>query len=215
MNYFLPLLFMLALLTSCNNQQSQSKSEAQTEDTVATVVKENTQTAVKDADSSQIELTKTILKLLKSKNYKGLAQYIHPVKGIRLSPYGYVNVNEDMIIRAEQIDNMSKDPQTKVWGTYDGTGDTIQLSFKEYFDKFVYDVDFLNAEYLSVNRSLAQGNSLNNISEIYPGATFTESYFSGFDKRYDGMDWRALRLVFEKHASKHYLVAVIHDQWTI
>jgi hypothetical protein len=38
---------------------------------------------------------------------------------------------------------------------------------------------------------------------------------SGFDPEYEGMDWRSLRLVFEKKNDIWYLVGIIHDQWTI
>lgn len=214
MNNFLPLVFVVALLSGCDNRQNQSKTKEETKDTITAVSTEKDQSPLL-VDSTQILLTKTILKHLKKENYYDLAQYIHPTKGVRLSPYGYINKSEDMIILADHLIEMSKDPTKKNWGTYDGTGDTIKLSFKEYFDKFVYDVDFLNAEKVSVNRSLAQGNGLNNINEVYSGTKYTESYFSGFDKKYDGMDWRALRLVFEEHAGKYYLVGVIHDQWTI
>ena len=214
MNYFLPLLVFAILFAACDNRQSQSGTEKEKKDTVITELHENLESE-SAADSTLEDLTKTILKHLKKKNYYDLAQYIHPTKGVRLSPYGYINRREDMIILADYLIEISKDPMKRIWGTYDGTGDTIRLSFKEYFDKFVYDVDFLNAEKLSTNRSLAQGNSLNNISEIYPGTQYTESYFSGFNKKYQGMDWRALRLVFEKQSDKYYLVGIIHDQWTI
>src|SRR5690606_41192456 len=47
-----------------------------------------------------------------------------------------------------------------LWGMYDGTGKDILLSVEGYFDKFLYDVDFLNAEQVSVNEVLGSGNSL-------------------------------------------------------
>jgi hypothetical protein len=50
---------------------------------------------------------------------------------------------------------------------------------------------------------------------VYRGDSYSEFYFPGFDPKYDGMDWRALRLVFKKENEKLYLVGIIHDQWTI
>ena len=101
------------------------------------------------------------------------------------------------------------------WGKYDGTGKDILLPIDKYFDKFVYDVDFINAEQVAVNEVLGTGNSLINIRQVYPGADFTESYFSGFEEKYGGMDWRSLRLVFQFYKEQPYLVGMVHDQWTI
>ncbi|MEX2591982.1 MAG: hypothetical protein WD426_04350 [Anditalea sp.] len=101
------------------------------------------------------------------------------------------------------------------WGNYDGTGKDILLTPGEYFNKFVYDVDFLNAEQTLVNEMIGEGNSLNNLETVYKGADFTESYFSGFNGKYEGMDWRSLRLVFRRDQGKMFLIAIVHDQWTI
>ncbi|MGG3281148.1 hypothetical protein [Paenibacillus solani] len=34
------------------------------------------------------------------------------------------------------------------------------------------------------------------------------------DRAVEGMDWRSLRLVFEKIGQDHALVGIAHDQWT-
>ncbi|MEO7960049.1 MAG: hypothetical protein ABIR19_00800, partial [Ginsengibacter sp.] len=106
-------------------------------------------------------------------------------------------------------------PQIISWGAYDGEGGDIRMTIGDYFKKFVYDVDFLSPEKTSYNQTMGAGNSLNNITEIYKDADFMENYFSGFDKKYDGMDWRSLRLVFKEFEGNYYLVGVVHDQWTI
>ena len=89
------------------------------------------------------------------------------------------------------------------------------LTIEEYFKKFIYAADFLNAEKVSINQKNGQGNSINNIVEIYKPCDFVESHFAGFDKSLGGMDWQSLRLVFKKYNDKYYLVGVVHDQWTI
>ncbi len=62
---------------------------------------------------------------------------------------------------------------------------------------------------------IGSSNSLNNLETVYNGCNFTESYFSGFDKKFEGMDWSSLRLVFKKHLDRFYLIAIVHDKWTI
>lgn len=79
----------------------------------------------------------------------------------------------------------------------------------------MYDVDFLNAPNISLNKTISSGNSLNNIDSVYGNCTYVEFYFPGFKEKYDGMDWRSLKLVFEKQDNKLFLIGVIHDQWTI
>ena len=88
------------------------------------------------------------------------------------------------------------------------------LTVRQYFDRYVYDVDFLNAELKSINNYHSQGTDLNNINEAYPGCDVVEFFFSGFEKKYSGTDYRALRLVFTIKDNKPYLIGIVHDEWT-
>lgn len=167
-------------------------------------------------DSILISLTKKVLTLIKEKNYVSFAEYIHPVSGLRFSPYSYIDSVKDVRYSRDKFLAAVKNKKQKItWGSYDGSGDRIFLTPEEYFKEFVYDADFVNPEKLAANKMIGAGNSLNNLEGIYPGLPFTESYFSGFEKKYEGMDWRSLRLVFKKERDRYYLVAIIHDQWTI
>ncbi len=155
-----------------------------------------------------------ILKTLKENNMTALSKFIHPKKGVRFSPYSFV-LNDDITFKPnELIDAMDKN-LVYFWGLYDGTGDDITLSFKDYFKKFVYDADFLNAEKVSYNKIIRHGNTLINIQEMYPKGRFVEYHFSGFDPKLEGMDWTSLRLVFEKYRNKWVLVGLVHGRWTI
>lgn len=167
-------------------------------------------------DSILISITKKVLTLVKEKNYVSFAEYIHPVSGLRFSPYSYIDSVKDIRLSRDKFLAAVKNKKQKItWGSYDGSGDRILLALEGYFKEFVYDADFVNPEKLATNKIIGVGNSLNNLEEIYPGLAFTESYFSGFEKKYEGMDWRSLRLVFKKEGDRYYLVAIIHDQWTI
>ncbi len=168
-------------------------------------------------DSAVLKVTEKILTLIKNVDYLELGNYFHPVEGVRFSPYGYIDTTTDIIFSQIYFKDLFSNtkPGYYIWGYYDGSGDTINLPIYKYFEKFVYDADFLHAEKTSLNQCLGGGNSQNNILVIYDGLPFTESYFSGFDKKYGGMDWRALRLVFKEYEGKYYLVGIIHDEWTI
>ncbi len=157
---------------------------------------------------------KEIVQLLKDKNMESLANYIHPSKGVRFSPYGYINVEQDRIMNSQQIVGAMEDQTTYLWGYFDGSGEPINLTFEEYFNRFVYDEDYLNAEKVAVNERIGQGNSLDNNKEVYPEGTVVEFHFPGFEEKYEGMDWRSLRLVMEKVEENWFLVGIIHDEWT-
>ena len=166
-------------------------------------------------DSVIFALTKEILAVIKDKDYKKLTEYIHPENGIRFSPYAYIDTANDVTATRSTFRLNAYTNKKRIWGSYDGSGDPIKMTFKEYFKKFVYDVDFLNAEKTTLNTKSSHGSDFDNLKDIYPGSIYTESYFSGFDEKYGGMDWRALRLVYKEYEGKYYLVGVIHDEWTI
>ncbi|MFC1647482.1 hypothetical protein ACFL10_00625 [Patescibacteria group bacterium] len=156
-----------------------------------------------------------VIEIIKNKDLKSLAEYIHPNKGVRFSPYPYINTKNDIVFMPLDLKGKFSDNTDYKWGAYDGSGLPIELTFGEYFDKFVYDKDFVNAEKISLNKIIGTGNSINNIDKAYPDAQYVEFYFSGFDEQYGGMDWEALRLVFEKYEDGFLLVGIIHAQWTI
>jgi hypothetical protein len=168
-------------------------------------------------DTVLLALTNEVLTAIKNKNYDSLALFIHPVEGVRFSPNAYIDTPVHKVFTADAFkkEATAKKQQKMTWGEYDGSGDPIIMTIDEYFTDFVYDVDFLTPETRKVNQTIGGSNSQNNLLEVYPGCEFTESHFSGFDKKLDGMDWRSLRLVFKMKDGKFFLVGVIHDEWTI
>src|SRR5688572_8161320 len=168
-------------------------------------------------DSILLKLTQGILLTLKNKNYSAFANYIHPVSGIRFSPYGYIDTIQHIRFSRQKFmaEAGKADQEMIVWGSFDGTGDPIRMTLHNYLQRFVYDVDFLKPERRSVNEFIGSGNSLNNLDSVYKDCDFTESHFSGFEKKYDGHDWRTLRLVFKERNRRFFLVGIVHDEWTI
>lgn len=157
--------------------------------------------------------SKQVLGALKNRDAKTLATYVHPTKGVRFSPYGNVDTQKDLTFRRKDVVKIYALP-AYVWGQSDGSGDDIKLNFAGYYKKFVYDKDFAHAPKVGYNRVIKQGNTLVNVAEAYPNGKFVEYHFPG-TKKNDGMDWKSLRLIFEKSGKSWYLVGVSHDQWTI
>ncbi|WP_379154898.1 hypothetical protein [Paenibacillus sp. sgz5001063] len=162
------------------------------------------------------EAAVTVVRALKAGNMETIASWAHPDKGVRFSPYAYVDTATDLVFTRDQLKGLMKDPTPYVWREYAGTGEIIKLTFAEYFKRFVYDADFLNKAETALNKGLGQGTTLNNINEVYPKDRydFVEYHIAGIDPAHEGMDWRSLRLVFEKMGPDHALVGIVHDQWT-
>lgn len=162
-----------------------------------------------------VDLSKDVLKTLSSRNYKALSGYVHPSLGLRLTPYSYIDIKNDRKFTAKELANIKQPKKKYIWGEYDGSGDPIKMTIGEYFRRFVYDADFLTKGEVTVNEVLSTGNTANNVVEAYPGCDFVDFMIPMIDPQYEGIDWRALRLVFKKEKNKFYLIGIIHNEHTI
>jgi hypothetical protein len=156
-----------------------------------------------------------VVAAIKAKDTRAWGALVHPERGVRFSPYAYVDTKTDRVLRAASLESAFADKTVRAWGAFDGSGNPIQLTFARYYARFVYDVDFANAPQVAVDQPLSSGNTTDNAREAYPDAHVVEFYFPGFDEKFEGMDWRALRLVFARARDTWFLVGVIHSEWTI
>jgi hypothetical protein len=138
-----------------------------------------------------------------------LAEFVHPSKGVRFSPYQHIETT-DVVLFAKQV--TSKANKIYLWGEYDGSGDSIELSFDSYCSKFVYDRDYVHAPKITRNGVLGSGNITNNLREIYPQSTWVEYHFPSAPGE---MDWTSLWLIFEHYRGAWFLVGIAHGAWTI
>jgi len=150
-----------------------------------------------------------------------LAGFVHPVQGVRFSPYAYVRADatdeadRDRVFDAAEIRRFFEDQTVYRWGQFDGTGEPIDRTPEAYWERFVYDVDFVRPDVVGYDEFVGSGNTINNISQAYPQAVTVEYHFAGFDPQVGGLDWRSLRLVLEPYERSWYLVGIVHAEWTI
>lgn len=155
-----------------------------------------------------------VIKALRDRDLDRLGGLVHPTQGIRFSPYAYVR-EADISVAVEEVKNLLSQDTVLLWGIYDGSGAPIELTFAEYYDQFIYDQDFANAEAIEFNQRIGGiGATINNIPDFYSGGLMVEYHFSGFELQYEGLDWRSLRLVFMQYGEDWYLVGIVHDEWT-
>jgi hypothetical protein len=220
---------LVSLLTACNlttpNQGTSSPSLSVTPTTslpFPTSISTTAPPAVtiiplsatpSSTDQTVLERAAEVILDLKNQDFIALSGYVHPVDGLRFSPYAFVR-DTDQVFSADQVAGLPVDSQIYTWGQFSGSGESIDLNFPEYYSQFIYDVDFANAPQIALNHRLGVSTSTDNILEFYPNSMMVEYYFPGFDPQLDGLDWRSLRLVFTETNNIWYLIGIIHDQWT-
>lgn len=153
-----------------------------------------------------------VIAALKNRQMNQLAQFVHPQKGLRFSPYVFAS-QKDLLFQRAQVRHLGNSGMIRHWGEYDGTGDPIRLAWREYFQKFVYSRDFAMSKEIRYNLVTKRGNTINNLREFYPGSIVVEYYTPG-SETYGGLDWQGLWLVFQPRGTTWYLVGIAHDQWT-
>ena len=168
---------------------------------------------VQDGSSVEKQASRAI-RALKRGDMQTLSQLVHPAKGVRFTPVTYVNTGRNIFFYAKDLPDAMEDDTIHRWGEYDGTGDPIQLTFKMYYEDFLYDHDYAKAKQVTWNQKMEHGSLIDNTLDVYPNTEVVEYYFPGFEEKYGGLDWVSLRLVWEELDSSWYLVGIIHDQWS-
>jgi hypothetical protein len=205
--FLITVLFVLA----CNNEKKEDKNQPATEVSPGPVPQ-----PAKEASDSMLAyiFADSVVKALDNRDLVTLASFVHPEKGVRFSPYGFVDTTATKHFAAGAFQN-AKLSDVHNWGDFDGSGDPIKFSIERYFKRFVTNADYLRAPQRSYNQFRGLGNSLNNLQQVFPSAVFVEYFYPGFDKKYEGMDWSCLRIVMEPYNGRLRLVAVVHDEWTV
>ncbi|HLQ04043.1 MAG TPA: hypothetical protein VK197_00185 [Verrucomicrobiae bacterium] len=155
------------------------------------------------------------LDALKTRDGALLAMVAHPAKGVRFSPYHFVNVTRDVVLMQGDLANAYTDPKTRTWGVTDGKGDPITLTFPDFAARYVYSRDFKNAPRTAYNKTIGSGNTIDNTAQVYADAILFEAYDPGPDPANESFRWQCLRLLFEWSGGDWFLVGIVHGEWTI
>lgn len=212
--------FILLVLLTCAKGSDENGKSSQQETIVHQKLEFNKRSMGEKIDSLAakkiiVRRAMETIQALKSRDAVKLSSLIHPDKGVRFSPYAFVDIKRDIVLKADQIKTIFDDTTKYLWGYYDGTDEEMSFNFSDYFKQFIYNRDFASAKQIGYQRIIGRGNTINNNFEVYPDAIVVEYHFPGFDPIYDGIDWESLRLAFEEKEGVWYLVGIIHDQWTI
>jgi hypothetical protein len=213
-NYIFALIGVVLLSARCTTSSDSSTNNSSSSVVIIDSLAHESD-LLPDIYDIMLPLGNEVVKTLDPLDVEKLFDMAHPEKGILFSPYLFINTETAIHLKKSEVQLSIKNNTIYNWGEYDGSGDPIELTVLQYFNRFVYDKPYKDAPLYDVNERIGQGNSLDNTIEIFPTSTFIEFHFEGFDPDLNGMDWRTIRLVFEQENNTYYLVAIIHDEWTI
>ena len=154
-----------------------------------------------------------ILGYIKNDEFEKLGNISHPETGVLFSPYATISTQTARVFTAAQMKSFDRDKQSYVWGIYDGTGKPIELTPSAYFERFVFDRDFTRAKLVGVNHVVRSGNSLENITEVFPDMQYVDFHVPSSDA--DDLSWASLRLGFTEYDSCLMLSLILHSEYTI
>lgn len=199
---FLFLLFCVVyFLNACGNEKAPSSDTKEVAET-------------KKFSLSLRETADSVMRSIKRTDMLALSAFMAPKGSILFSPYSYVDTVSAMRLSANDLRDFFGDTSKVKWGVYDGSGLPIELSCADYFKTFIYNHPFAEADSVIENKSIQRGNSLDNLSTVFPGNEHVAYYVSG-DPKLDGMDWGSLTLVFRKKGEWYFLVGIVNNRWTI
>ncbi|MEN2768843.1 ankyrin repeat domain-containing protein [Ornithinibacillus xuwenensis] len=165
-----------------------------------------------------VEQANNVLTLLQEQDMNGLAEEIHPDKGVIFAPYLQIQQtpmseeHEPINFQTNEIPGLLNDSTIYNWGVQGASGLPIEMTAAEYFDNYVYTKQ--EPDVLYVNEEAHGGTEyLYSVREVYPDAQTVEYFYNETQSDYD-LSWAGLMLIFEPYQGEWKLVGIVHNAWT-
>ncbi|MCW5937024.1 MAG: hypothetical protein KIT11_06950 [Fimbriimonadaceae bacterium] len=152
-----------------------------------------------------------VVRALRERDMATVAFFAHPSLGLRFAPYPYLT-SADHVFSPDQTRSLLANQTVRTWGRFDGTGDPIRGTFRDYFPQFVWKRDFSAADItVGENIRLRTAHHTSNWASVYPGRQFVEYHYAG-SEQYGNLDWWTLVLVWKRDQYGAWrLVCVTND----
>ena len=209
MRLLIPLLAIL-LACGCETGQPPSGTEQSGGGRVESSPSASPSVSMSAEEASLLEAAGEVVRALRDRDLDRLAYWVDEERGVLFSPHRRLDPAASPTFFPGELPQFSEDSKIS-WGIQEGTGNAIELSFREYFETFVYDEDFAQAPTVSVNRPARPGDSPYNGQDIFPGSSYVEYYFPRQESR-GSAGWKSLILVFLPSDGEWRLVAVAHGE---
>jgi len=92
----------------------------------------------------------------------GVLKDIHPILGLRFSPYPFLQ-KTDRVFSASTLQAAEHDNKLATWGSYDGSGNPIQLNYTAYIKQFVCRRNYFAAPKAGVDLIITPSNTTSNV----------------------------------------------------
>ncbi len=157
-----------------------------------------------------------IIALLSNGNVESLAQYVHPEQGLRFSMSSGVNPKKDIVFSKEELIHFFRSHRLYNWGYDEENGMPIHLNTSDYYQNYVYDAPYADTREISYHDDANVGFPTSNCFEVYPHSIVAEYRVSEAGaKENNDVNWRSIRLVFQKYQKAWLLTGIIHEQWML
>ncbi len=127
-------------------------------------------------------------------------------EGLRLSLDGAVTVDDPTVEAALLADPTA---QAIDWG-FTPEGETVFLTLDERLHDLAGSTAITSTEQIGLDQTLAVGDPVGNLAEVFPDAHVVEYHFSGTSST-GGHDWASVRLVIDVSGGDPVLLAIVED----
>lgn len=166
----------------------------------------------KAARQAAQRLVPKVLEAIATRDFGKLASFVGN-EGLALSPYVMLD-DSDVRLSRSDVKLCATDSQVRLWGEKDGSGDPIEATCSQYFDEFVWNADYRQADEVLYNEPRQRGNEINNNHEFASDGIVVELHIRGEGDE-AAMNWKSLRLIFREGDQGLTLIAITRDVWTI
>lgn len=135
---------------------------------------------------------------LRDKRMKDLASFVNPAWGLQFAPYVSVLTSGTVKVPHAELPGLFAQTHKRDWGTEDGSGDPLRLTFAEYYRRFVYDRDYVHPPNLSFNTFLGSSNDVNEVDSVFPQGQTAELLFAASEAE----QFSSMVLVFERDQTR-------------
>ena len=157
------------------------------------------------------EKTHNAIRLIRDKDFKNLSKMIHPTNGLLISSTPEIKISVEGSISKDKIANWTFNDTKYKWGVLDGEGKQIELSLEEYYNMYIYDVDYANKSEISYNKYIQRSDSkITNVYDVFKDGIVVEYFYKGTQEN-NYVDWKSIYLCYEKYNKEWYLAGIVHS----
>lgn len=115
----------------------------------------------------------------------------------------------------KEILNIGINNKNYVFGNTHDSGEPIIDTIQSFFDKWIYNHDYIQAPEVFINEVREDGSSIKTLKEDVGSMNFILYHFPSSNIELATPDWTSMYLVFKKENNQYKLRAIVKDNFTI